>query len=164
MKFVQKFELIEEVQAIGVDLESLAIMSGVGETHGHSKEYNVKRDFKDIQIVFKIMFDAFTAERVGEVSKPPYGEGSSYGKKYEEKSSKGNGGKPPPSPPSSSSSSSPSASSSTSTTKTTHTNTNAIKGKTPLLKLDIKFELPMYNEEVNAKNLENWIINYNFIS
>jgi hypothetical protein len=34
-------------------------------------------------------------------------------------------------------------------------------GKTPsqilMLKLDIKFELPMYNGEVNAKKLDNWI-------
>jgi hypothetical protein len=29
--------------------------------------------------------------------------------------------------------------------------------KTPLLKLDIKFELPMYNGEVNAERLDNWI-------
>jgi hypothetical protein len=26
-----------------------------------------------------------------------------------------------------------------------------------LLKLDIKFELPMYNGEVNAEKLDNWI-------
>ena len=39
----------------------------------------------------KIMFDAFTAERAGEGSKPPHGEGSSDGKKDEEKSSKESG-------------------------------------------------------------------------
>ena len=27
----------------------------------------------------------------------------------------------------------------------------------PQLKLDIKFELPMYNREINAENLDNWI-------
>ena len=48
----------------------------------------------------KIMFDAFIAERAGEGSKPPRGDGSSDGKKDEEKSLKGSGGKPPPSPPS----------------------------------------------------------------
>ena len=31
-------------------------------------------------------------------------------------------------------------------------------GKQPLLKLDIKFELPMYNGEVNAEKLENWVL------
>jgi hypothetical protein len=73
-------------------------------------------------------------------------------KKYEKKDSKGNGGKPPPSPLSSSysSSSSPSHTTSSSTTTTTHTHSKTPKGKTPLLKLDIKFELPMYNGEVNA--------------
>ena len=93
----------------------------------------------------------------GEGSKPPHGEGNLDGKKDEEKSSKGSGGKPPPSPPSSSSSSSPSASSSTSTTKTTHIHSKSTKGKTPLLKLDVKFELPMYNGEINAEILDNWI-------
>ena len=27
----------------------------------------------------------------------------------------------------------------------------------PLLKLDVKFELPMYDGEVNAERLENWV-------
>ena len=103
------------------------------------------------------MFDAFTVGMVVEGSKPPHGVGTLDDKKDEEKISKGSGGKPPPSSPSSSSSSSPSASSSTSTTKTTHTHSKATKGKTPLLKLDVKFELPMYNGEVNAEILENWI-------
>jgi hypothetical protein len=29
--------------------------------------------------------------------------------------------------------------------------------QTPFLKVDIKFELPMYNGEVNAEKLDNWI-------
>ena len=37
----------------------------------------------------KIMFDVFTVWMAGEVPKPPYGEGTSYGKKDEERSSKG---------------------------------------------------------------------------
>ena len=95
---------------------------------------------------------------VGENSKSPHGEGISEDKNNEEKDSNGSGGKPPPSPPSSSSSSSsPSASSSISTTKTTHTHSKTPKGKTTLLKLDIKFELTMYNGEVNVENLDNWI-------
>ena len=108
-------------------------------------------------MMVKVMFDVFTAGMVGEGSKPPYGEGTSNGNKDEYKISKGSGGKPPPSPPYSSSSSSPSTSSSTSTTKTTHTHSKATKGKTPLHKLDVKFELPMYYGEINAERLENWI-------
>ena len=90
---------------------------------------------------------------VGGNSNPAHGEGTLEDKNDEEKDSKGSGGKPPPSPPSSSS---PSARSSTSTTKTTHTHSKTPKRKTPLLKLDIKFELPMYNGEINVEKLDNW--------
>jgi hypothetical protein len=68
----------------------------------------------------------------------------------------GNGASPPPSPPPSSSSSS---SSSTSSKNLPHSPKG--HGKTPSqipsLKLDIKFELPIYNGEVNAEKLDNWI-------
>ena len=95
---------------------------------------------------------------VGENSKSPHGERISEDNTDEEKDSKGSGGNPPPSPPSSSSSSSsPSTSSSPSIAKTTHTHSKYTKGKTPLLKLDVKFELPMYNGEVNAEKLDNLI-------
>jgi hypothetical protein len=66
----------------------------------------------------------------------------------------GNGASPPPSPPSSSSSSS-------STSSRPLPNSPKGHGKTPSqipsLKLDIKFELPIYNGEVNAEKLDNWI-------
>jgi hypothetical protein len=66
----------------------------------------------------------------------------------------GNGASPPPSPPSSSSSSS-------STSSKHLPNSPKGHGKTPSqipsLKLDIKFELPIYNGEVNAEKLDNWI-------
>jgi hypothetical protein len=65
----------------------------------------------------------------------------------------GNGASPPPSPPSSSSSSS--------TNSRPLPNSPKGHGKTPSqipsLKLDIKFELPIYNGEVNAEKLDNWI-------
>jgi hypothetical protein len=66
----------------------------------------------------------------------------------------GNGASPPPSPPSSSSSSS-------STSSKNLLNSPKGHGKTPSqipsLNLDIKFELPIYNGEVNAEKLDNWI-------
>jgi hypothetical protein len=69
----------------------------------------------------------------------------------------GNGASAPPSPPPSSSSSS--SSSSTSLKNLPHSPKG--HGKTPSqipsLKLDIKFELPIYNGEVNAEKLDNWI-------
>jgi hypothetical protein len=64
----------------------------------------------------------------------------------------GNGASPPPSPPSSSSSS---------TSSRPLPNSPKGHGKTPsqipLLNLDIKFELPMYNGEINVEKLDNWI-------
>jgi hypothetical protein len=64
----------------------------------------------------------------------------------------GNGASPPPSPPSSSS---------YSTSSIPLPNSQKGHGETPsqipLLKLDIKFKLPMYNGEVNAEKLDNWI-------
>jgi hypothetical protein len=61
----------------------------------------------------------------------------------------------PPSPPSTppSSPSSPSSSSKSSEKKNVHKNKNEM----PLLKLDVKFELPIYDGEVNAEKLDNWI-------
>jgi hypothetical protein len=77
----------------------------------------------------------------GSGDKPPDGNG-------------GNGASPPPSPPSSSSSSS-------STSSRPLLNSPKGHGKNPSqilsLKLDIKFELPIYNGEVNAEKLDNWI-------
>ena len=108
----------------------------------------------------KVLYEEWNTRMVGESYKPPHGEGSSENKKDENKDSKGNGGNPPPYPPSSppsSSLSSPSTTSSTSTTKTAHTHSKTPRGKTPLLKLDIKFEIPMYNGVVNAERLDNWI-------
>jgi hypothetical protein len=66
----------------------------------------------------------------------------------------GNGASPPPSPPYSSSSSSSTSS---------RPLPNSPKGydktlsQIPSLKLDIKFELPIYNGEVNVEKLDNWI-------
>jgi hypothetical protein len=60
---------------------------------------------------------------------------------------------PPPSPPSSPSSSSYSRTSATSTArKYSHKH----KHDMPLLKLDVKFELPMYDGEVNVERIDNW--------
>ena len=100
----------------------------------------------------KVLYEERNTRLQGESSKPPKGEGSSGG-------GNGNGDKPPPSPPSSSSSSSQASSPfSTNTTLThTHYHTSKETGKSHFLKLDVKFELPMYNSEVTAKKLDNLI-------
>jgi hypothetical protein len=60
----------------------------------------------------------------------------------------------PPSPPSSPSKSSSLSSSSKSTARK---HVHKHKQEMPLLKLDVKFELPMYDGEVNAERLDNWV-------
>ena len=83
------------------------------------------------------------------------GEGLLGGHNDEDKSKKGNGGtgesgKSPSSPSSSSSS--------TSTSSLVH-HSHKVKNtvKNPFLKLDVKFQLPMFDGEVNAEKLDNWI-------
>jgi hypothetical protein len=62
--------------------------------------------------------------------------------------------KPHPSPPSCPSTS---YSSTTSSKSTARKHSHKHKHDMPLLKLDVKFELPMYDGEVNAKRLYNWV-------
>jgi hypothetical protein len=62
---------------------------------------------------------------------------------------------PPKPPPSSPSSPSPSSSSSTSSKSTARKHSHKHKHDMPLLKIDVKFELPMYDGEVNAERLDN---------
>ena len=59
----------------------------------------------------------------------------------------------PPSPPYPSSPSSSSSSSKSNAKKHVHKHKNEM----PLLKIDVKFELPMYNGKVNAEILDNWV-------
>jgi hypothetical protein len=63
--------------------------------------------------------------------------------------------KTPPSPPSSPSSSSSSSTSSDTTSLRKHSHKH--KSYMPLLKLDVKFVLPLYDGEVNAEKLDNWV-------
>jgi hypothetical protein len=97
----------------------------------------------------KVLYEERNARLQGESSNPPRGnEGN------DDKTPKGNGGNgdtPPPPPPSSTSStiSQPSPNSLNGHGK--------IPPQTHLLKFDIKFEFPMYNGELNAEKLDNWI-------
>jgi hypothetical protein len=121
------------------------------ESHGSlpSEEETFKKCFYDMTEMVKVLFEERNARLQCESSNPTKGNG--YGG---DKTPKGNGGNrdsPPPSPPYSTSS----------TISQPPPNSPKEHGKTPLqtpfLKLDIKFELPMYNGEVNAKKLDNWI-------
>jgi hypothetical protein len=79
---------------------------------------------------------------------------SSKGKSEEEEDHPHTPPSPPSTPPSSPSSPSSSSSSSKSNEKK---NVHKNKHEMPLLKLDVKFELPIYDGEVNAEKLDNWI-------
>ena len=92
-------------------------------------ENTFKKYFFDMTEMVKVLYEEKTSRLQGEISKPSKGEDSS---------------------PSSSSSS-------TTIVAQTPPYTPRVHGKTPLLKIDIKFELPMYNGEVNAKILDNWV-------
>jgi hypothetical protein len=50
-----------------------------------------------------------------------------------------------------------SSSSSSSSEHSHHHSSHKASFKKPLLKLDVKFSLPMFNGDVNPKNLDNWI-------
>ena len=64
VQIAQEAEVIEEVQT-SKELESLAIMLVYEETHEHSEEEDVKRDFKEMQRMVKVMYEAFIVEKAG---------------------------------------------------------------------------------------------------
>ena len=63
----------------------------------------------------------------------------------------------PPSPPPSRPPSSPPSTPSSPSTSFPSSPRKKIASKKPLLKLDVKFSLPMYNGESNTEKLDNWI-------
>jgi hypothetical protein len=112
-----------------------------------SKE-GLSQNEREFQITFfsmlemiKVLYDDYLGHK-----RPFQGE---YSK--EDKSEEGEDHpKTPPSSPSSSSTSS-------NTTSRKHSNSHKHKPNMPLLKLDVKFVLPMYDGEVNAEKLDNWV-------
>jgi len=138
-----------------VAVEASVSMSHEGEPRNTIEDEKVfRKAFFDMTKMVNVLYEERNTRLQGESSKPTKGEGSPGG------GSNGNGGKPTPSPPPSYSSSTSQASSSSSTNTTlthTHQHTSIGIGTSPLLKLDVKFELPMYNVEVNAEKLDNWV-------
>jgi hypothetical protein len=113
------------------------------------EEETFRKAFYDMTKMVKVLFEERNARLQGESSNPPKGNEDNGDKNPKENG--GNGDTPPPSPPYST----------YSTISQPPPNSPKEHGKippqTPLLKLDIKFELPMYNGEVNAKKFDNWI-------
>jgi hypothetical protein len=114
-----------------------------------AEDEDLRKAVMEMREMMKILMER-NALLQGEGSNPSRHKGSS-GDKTPNRNG-GNGASPPPSPPSSSSSS---------TSSRPLPNSPKGHGKTPSqipsLKLDIKFELPIYNGEVNAEKLDNWI-------
>ena len=101
-----------------------------------------RKSFFDMTKMVKLLYEERNSRLQGESSNPPKGNGGNIYKPPN--GNGGNGDKPPLLPPFSSPSSSPS-SSSISTPSQTPPYSPKGHGKTPFLKFDIKFELPMYN-------------------
>jgi hypothetical protein len=125
------------------------------ESHEHvaAEDEDLRKAVMEMREMMKILIERNTRLQ-GEGSNPSKHKGDSGDKTPN--GNGGNGASPPPSPPSSSSSYS-----SSSTNSRPLPNSPKGHGKTPSqipsLKLDIKFELPIYNGEVNAEKLDNWI-------
>jgi hypothetical protein len=117
--------------------------------HTPTKDEDLRKVVMEMREMMKILMERNTRLQ-GEGSDPSKHKGDSGDKTPN--GNGGNGASPPPSPPSSSSSS---------TSSRPLPNSPNGHGKTPsqipLLKLDIKFKLLMYNGEVNAEKLDNWI-------
>jgi hypothetical protein len=120
------------------------------ESHEHVpvEDEDHRKAVMEMREMMKILMERNTRLQ-GEGSNPSKHKGDSGDKTPN--GNGGNGASPPPSPPSSSSS----------TNSRPLPNSPKGHGKTPSqipsLKIDIKFELPMYNGEVNAEKLDNWI-------
>jgi hypothetical protein len=117
-----------------------------------ASEEGISQDEKDFRKTFFAMSEMVQVlyEDYLERKRPVLGN-SSKGKSEEEEDQPQIPPSPPSTPPSSPSSSS--SSSKSSGKKNVHKN----KHEMPLLKLDVKFELPIYDGEVNAEKLDNWI-------
>jgi hypothetical protein len=108
-------------------------------------EIEFQKTFFAMSEMVKFLYDDYL-ERKG----PFQGEYSKQDKSEE-------GEYPPKPPPSPSSSPSISFSSSTSSKSTARKHSHKHKNDIYLLKLDVKFELPMYDGEVNAERLDSWV-------
>jgi hypothetical protein len=115
-------------------------------------EEGISQDAKEFRKTFLAMSNMVKVlyEDYLERKRPVLGD-SSKGKSEEEEDHPQIPPSPQSTPPSSPSSSS--SSSKSSGKKNVHKNKHEI----PLLKLDVKFELPIYDGEVNVEKLDNWI-------
>ena len=115
-----------------------------------------KKAFLDLNEMVRVLYQERNDKLEEERSKlHKEGQGSSVGHNDEDKSKKENGGNGDSGKSPSSPSSSFSSSSTSSSVHQPYKSKNM--GKSNSLKLDVKFELPMFDGEVNEEKLDNWI-------
>lgn len=107
-----------------------------------------RKMFLDMKMMIEELYIEWQRKRERKDRKKEQAESSSK----DDKGKGVGGGRDPPEPPSPSSSSSSSSSSSTSSKKK-----QPVQSNSPLLKFDVKFDLPIYNGELDADKLDNWI-------
>ena len=66
--------MVEEIQVVEIELESIAKMSGHEGAHENYEEEDVKEEFKEIQRMVKVMYEDFMEKETGEGSKHPHRE------------------------------------------------------------------------------------------
>ena len=138
-------ELVEENPEIGLrnrtsQSEKMALEEGLSH---EDKEF--RKNFFAMSEMVKVLYDDYLERK-----RPILGESSKV--KSED------GEDPPKTPPSPPSSPSTSSSSSSSSKSTTIKHSHKHKNEMPLFNLDVKFELSMYDGEVNVERLDNWVI------
>jgi hypothetical protein len=108
-------------------------------------EKEFQKTFLAMSEMVKVLYEDYLERKRPVLGKP------SKGKSEEEEDPPQTPPSPPSSPPSSPS---PSSSISKSNAKK---HVHKHKNEMPLLKLEVKFELPIYDGEVNVERLDNWV-------
>jgi hypothetical protein len=138
-------ELVEENSLIGLRKRIFQSDKMASEERLSQDEKQFQKHFFAMSEMMKVLYEDYLEQK-----RPNLGESSKV--KSEE------GEDPPQIPPSPPYSPPSSPSSSSSSSKiTTRKNVHKHKHEMSLLKLDVKFELPMYDGEVNVERLENWV-------
>ena len=135
-------EFVEENPLIGLRKRTSQSKKMASEEGLSNEEKEFRNTFFAMSDMMKALYEDYLERK-----RPVLGESSKV--KSEE------GEDPPQSPTSSPSTSSSSLSSSSKSTARKHSHKH--KNEMPLLKLDVKFELPMYDGEVNVERLDNWV-------
>jgi hypothetical protein len=134
-------ELVEENLLIGLRNRTSQIERMASEEGLSQDEKEFRKTFFAMSKMMKVLYDDYLERK-----RPILGE-SSKGKSEEEEYPP----QIPPSPPSSP----PTSSSSSSSKFTAKKHVHKHKNEMPLLKLDVKFELPIYDGEVDVERLDN---------